>query len=421
MIESEEEEVEKSKKYIIGLFVFFLIMIIVLFLFNRRSGLMVEESIKGLAFSEGQTINEVMRTAGYHLLEQGEDRFIKFLSREFSNEKVVYLALLKNGELFYADSKFEGYLPIDITSKETLRVIDSPSGKIMEVNTTIHFKNKNYQVKIGYLFDSLSLIRKIRNRNIITMTLIQILISLVIFYLIFRFNSILRKKEIEVQREKDEKERFQELLIVMAGINHEIKNPLNSLYLSFQVLDNFIDKSNEEAVFYSSSLKKEIKRISEILDKYGNINKRITVNQEMIYLDDFFNELGIILNGISPDIELKKNFSVKNIISDPNLLKQMFINLYKNSFEANAGKIEVSISRERGYLKIIFKDDGEGIKEPEKIFIPFYSTKGRNSGLGLVMLKRIVKALDGEIEVESELGKGTKFTIYIKEGKIGKL
>ncbi len=412
---------EKSKKYVIGLFVFFLLMIIVLFLFNRKSSLMIEESMKELAFSEGQTISEVMRTAGYHLLEQGEDRFIKFLSKEFSNKKVVYLALLKNGELFYADSKFEGYLPIDITSKGTLRVIDSPSGKIMEVNTDIHFKNKDFQVKIGYLFDSLSLIRKTRNKNIITMTLVQVLISFVIFYLIFRFNSILREKEIEVQKAKDEKERFQELLIVMSGINHEIKNPLNSLYLSFQVLDNFIDKSNEEALFYSNSLKKEIKRISEILDKYGSLNKRITINQEMIKLGDFFNELGIILNGISSDIKLKRNFSVKNIISDPNLLKQIFINLYKNSFEAKAEKIEVSISREKGYLKIVFKDDGEGIEDPEKIFIPFYSTKGRNSGLGLVMLKRIVKALDGEIEVESELGEGTKFTIYIREGKIGKL
>ncbi len=396
-------------------------MILILYIFNKNSGLIIEASIKGLAFSEGKTISEVMKTAGYHLLEEGEEKFIKFLSKEFSNDKVVYLALLKNGDLFYADSKFEGYLPIDETSKKILRIIDSPSGKIIEVSTNIDYKREKYQVKIGYLFDSLSLVKKIRNRNILMITLIQILIILIMFYLVFRFNSILRKKEIEVQREKDEKERFQELLIVMAGINHEIKNPLNSLYLSFQVLDSFIDKNSEEAVFYTNSLKKEIKRISEILDKYGNLNKRITVNQEVIELESFFKELDIIFKGISSEVKINTTFEMSTLISDPNLLKQILINLYKNSYEAKAKKVNIKILREKGQIKLIFEDDGEGMEEPEKAFVPFYSTKGRNSGLGLVMIKRIVKALGGDIKVDSEAGKGTKFIIYFKEGKIGRV
>ncbi len=396
-------------------------MITIIYMFNKKSGILIENSIKSLAFSEGQTISEVMKTAGLYLLKNGEEKFINFLSKEFNNKKVVYLALLKNRELFYADSKFEGYLPIDENNTKNLRIIDSPSGKIMEVGTNIEFNHSLYQVKIGYLFDSLSVVRKIRNRNILTITLIQVLIILIMLYLIFKFNAILRNKEVEIQKEKDEKERFHELLVLMAGINHEIKNPLNSLYLSFQVLDNFIDKKSEEAVFYTNSLKKEIKRIADILDKYGNLNKKISINQESIDLESFFNEMEIIFKGISEKIKINMKLSIKKIFSDPNLLKQIFLNLYKNSFEAGADEIKIQVLKERDYIKIIYEDNGEGIKEPDKIFVPFYSTKSQNSGLGMVMVKRIINALGGEIRVETGNSKGARFILLLKEGKSGRI
>ena len=74
---------------------------------------------------------------------------------------------------------------------------------------------------------------------------------------LYSFNRQMGRKESEIQKEKEEKERIQEISLITAGINHEIRNPLNSLYLSFQMLEPLLDPDDSEAAFHSRSLKKE--------------------------------------------------------------------------------------------------------------------------------------------------------------------
>ena len=110
---------------------------------------------------------------------------------------------------------------------------------------------------------------------------------------------------------------------------------------------------------------------------------------------------------------------VPTIHSDRGQLQQLFLNLVNNAFEAmkKGGKLDISVrDRDPDHVVVRIKDDGIGIaqKDIEHIFEPFYSTKkSKGTGLGLSISYGIVKKLRGTIYVESELGKGTTFTVTL--------
>ena len=103
---------------------------------------------------------------------------------------------------------------------------------------------------------------------------------------------------------------------------------------------------------------------------------------------------------------------------DYSRIKQALLNLLLNALEASkAGDtVEITTWNEGPFISIIIEDTGKGIssEEMENIFKPFFTTKTRGSGLGLAIIDRIVKEHGGDIEVESEAGKGTRFTIKLK-------
>jgi len=103
---------------------------------------------------------------------------------------------------------------------------------------------------------------------------------------------------------------------------------------------------------------------------------------------------------------------------DYSRIKQALLNLLLNALEASkAGDtVEITTWNEGPFISIIVEDTGQGIssEDMENIFKPFFTTKTRGSGLGLAIIDRIVKEHGGDIEVDSEVGKGTKFTIKLK-------
>jgi signal transduction histidine kinase len=117
-------------------------------------------------------------------------------------------------------------------------------------------------------------------------------------------------------------------------------------------------------------------------------------------------------------------------MADPIQMEQVFINLISNAVQAmtsprasaplpsagrGGGRLEISTRMANGFIAVEFKDDGGGISQEnlEKIFEPLFTTKTKGIGLGLAVSKRIVEAHGGSIEVESEVGKGTAFTIRL--------
>ncbi|MGA9351582.1 MAG: ATP-binding protein, partial [Anaerolineae bacterium] len=108
------------------------------------------------------------------------------------------------------------------------------------------------------------------------------------------------------------------------------------------------------------------------------------------------------------------------LTADPDQIQQVFINLILNAVQAmpDGGKLEIATRAEDGFMVAEFKDNGCGIPEEnlEKIFEPLFSTKVRGIGLGLALSKKIIEAHGGSIEVESEIGKGSTFTVRLRMG-----
>ena len=120
-------------------------------------------------------------------------------------------------------------------------------------------------------------------------------------------------------------------------------------------------------------------------------------------------------------IELIKRFPQHNvnIEGDASLLEQAFINLIKNSIEALEGHhnpvLEIRLYKDGNTVIVQIADTGDGIEESmlDQIFIPFFTTKKQGSGIGLSLCRQIIVANRGSIDVQSELGKGTVFTIRL--------
>jgi signal transduction histidine kinase len=117
----------------------------------------------------------------------------------------------------------------------------------------------------------------------------------------------------------------------------------------------------------------------------------------------------VVVTGIEPD--------VGEIWVDAEQLRRVLINLLDNAVEATAppGRIEVALRRTGRDVELAVADSGRGIppEDRDKLFLPFYSRKGRGSGLGLAIVHRVVADHDGEIRVEDNLPKGTVFRIRL--------
>ncbi len=390
---------------------------IILFYFmnlgNRRA---VEARAIELAMAEGGTIEKVLKQASAQLLAGGEEPLVRFLDEIFADPQVVYVALHSSGALRHAASKFEGYLPLQEASAP-VRAFPSPLGSILEVAAVLRDAAGTFhRVHIGYFFSALDEIRRSARRSLLLLTLLQSGIVLLLALFLSRFNRQMRRQELEVQREKEEKEKLREISLVTAGINHEIRNPLHSLYLSYQMLEPRLDPADEEAALHGRALKREIKRIQDIIERFSDLTRPLVARREPLDPAAFFAErrpawerLG---SGLAVAVDLEAGTTLE---TDAGLLGQVLDNLARNAAESGARRLSIRLRRGRGGVEIRVGDDGPGIP-PEQlgsIFDPFVSFKPRGSGIGLALARRIVAQLGGRIEAASLEGRGAEFIITL--------
>jgi signal transduction histidine kinase len=133
---------------------------------------------------------------------------------------------------------------------------------------------------------------------------------------------------------------------------------------------------------------------------------------------DFSLRRGIeLVLSLDPDVEF--------CLADPRALQQILLNLFSNAADACEGreapKIEIMISRSRGMVHFRIADNGRGMSEEQQndLFKPFYTTKNHGTGLGLVIVKKMLSSMNSEIEVFSRKDEGTKVDIFIPEGGTG--
>ncbi|WLD58830.1 ATP-binding protein [Salinispirillum sp. LH 10-3-1] len=243
-----------------------------------------------------------------------------------------------------------------------------------------------------------------------------------------------------------------------AGIAHEINNPLGFITSNVQSLQHYLHKYHEvidgldkllsdvatpemlkarDALYEATQLAfmrtDSIDLIQESQEGSERVMSIVTSLKDFSHIDNsdwamanlvagIESTLKIVNNQIKYSIDVIRDFApdVPEIYCQPMQLNQVVLNLLINASQAMEGKGEIRISLQRSgddYVKLGVKDTGTGI-EPDhmnRLFEPFFTTKevGSGTGLGLSVSYSIIKAHQGTIEVASELGKGTEFTLTL--------
>ena len=216
-----------------------------------------------------------------------------------------------------------------------------------------------------------------------------------------------------IQAEKDLM--WREMAQVMA---HEIKNPLTPLRLSAQRLEQkYYSKSSDFDKVFTDSLEiinEEIDNLQTLVQKFSKFARMPSANFTHYNLNEQIKEIiKPYKNQVNIQINLQENMPI--FYGDKMQMKQVFVNLIQNALRSikESGKISITTKYEPLKFIISVEDNGEGIQDEDinKIFRPYFTKREKGTGLGLATVKRIISQHNGKVGVESEKGKGTKFTI----------
>jgi signal transduction histidine kinase len=248
------------------------------------------------------------------------------------------------------------------------------------------------------------------------------------------FQDITRFKEMEEQMKRVDK--MAAIGQLAAGMAHEIRNPLTSMSGSIQMLKSelTLDHGGQRLM---DIILRESERLNALITDFllfaqppkTNKTSWVTIVDETLELFVNSAEYQEAITLVRPNSD-----HIVQVMMDPDQMRQVLWNLLINAAQAmsKGGELRVQVEkRENGHLpanppwskpvkpntwvKISITDSGTGIApaEKEKIFEPFYTTKDGGTGLGLSIVHKIIENHDGVIKVESEVGKGSTFIIFL--------
>jgi len=229
-----------------------------------------------------------------------------------------------------------------------------------------------------------------------------------------------------LDRQRDELRRAERLAAVgriSAQITHEIRNPLNAIGLNAELLQEELEGSAAapEAVQLVAAISREVDRLNGVAEEYLRFAR---LPRPQLAHQDLTDILASLLDFLGPElqaarIEVRRDLapSPPPVRGDEAQLRAVVLNLLRNSREAmpGGGVVEVGTRAVDGAVEVRVGDTGGGIPPGDltRIFEPFYSTKERGTGLGLAFAQQVVREHGGTIRCESEVGRGTTFTIRL--------
>ncbi len=244
-----------------------------------------------------------------------------------------------------------------------------------------------------------------------------------------RGGAILILRDITQERRKtiDElnQEKLNTIMLLTAGVAHEIGNPLNSLGIHLQLIGRELKKlpedKKEELEKLVTTAREEIARLDNIITQFLKAIRPTQPKREKVDIVKLVEEtiefLKYELSNKDIIAELKAEEDLQKIAVDPQQIRQAFFNIIKNAIEAMkpGGLLTINIFSTDKHIGISFKDTGKGFsaKDLGKIFKPFASNKKGGTGIGLMIVQRIIHDHGGEIEVHTKQGTGTTFTVLL--------
>ena len=218
---------------------------------------------------------------------------------------------------------------------------------------------------------------------------------------------------------RERAERLAAIGQVAGGIAHELRNPLNVIKTSVYYLLNARNPSAEKRDEHLSRIEKQIGLADGVITALSNFAKMPLPMLKAFALEPWVRDT-IEMTGLPANIRVMVDCpaSVPNALADAEQMRIVLSNLVRNARDAmpNGGRLTISACDGEGHIELLVADTGHGIPPEDlpRVMEPLYTTKARGIGLGLAIARAIVDKNEAQLSVQSEVGRGTTFTLRFR-------
>lgn len=208
-----------------------------------------------------------------------------------------------------------------------------------------------------------------------------------------------------------------------AHVTHEIRNPLSSIALNLELLEEELPASADEANNLLRAIKAEVERLSGLSEQYLSVARQRPQQKHPEKLGEIIEEACEFVRreleqaGVELRIDIEGAAEELKLPVDEAQIRQALLNLLRNAREAmpNGGRVVVKLERAADGLDLIVDDEGVGMPDAtrERLFEPFFTTKQHGTGLGLAISRQIAEAHGGGIRVEAREPRGTRIVMHL--------
>ncbi len=225
----------------------------------------------------------------------------------------------------------------------------------------------------------------------------------------------------EIESELELSRRMAAIGRLTSGVGHEVKNPINAIVVHLELLRNKMTAQDSPAIRHLDVIQNEIQRLDRVVQTLVDFSRPVELK---LHDQDLRRIVNSVLMLASAELETR-NVRVVNELPehpviakvDADLMRQALLNVVLNGAQAMAlgGILRVRLTGDSRWAALSVSDQGEGIPADilSKIFDLYFTTKKEGSGIGLAMTYRIIQLHNGQVDVESQTGQGTTFTLKI--------